>query len=600
MIFRPKFRTLVDIFQHGVQKHGDRPLFGVKKAGAWRWTTYAEFGRKVDRARSALDAYGIGPGDRVAIVSNNRPEWAIVAHAAYGLRAAIVPMYEAQRDAERAYILRDSGARIVFVANETIRDRIAASRRDLPALERVVVLDGRADASSTTFEALLAEGETRPVGPGAAEEGDIAGLIYTSGTTGNPKGVMLSQANIAFNVSALHDVFPLRTDDRSLSILPWAHVFGQTVELHALFSMGASMAISASADEVARELVEVEPTVVFGVPKLYGRFYDALMSELESSRGLRHTLLASALENAKERKRLARDRKASGAVELKHMVFDRLVFEKVRGRFGGRLRFAFSGGAALSRDIAELIDNLGILVYEGYGLTETSPIVACNFPGSRKIGSAGKPIPGVRVEIDTAVTDDPKHGEIVVFGHCVMQGYHGLPKETAEAFVERDGERGLRTGDMGMLDGDGFLHISGRIKEQYKLTNGKYVVPTPLEDALKLSPFIANAMVHGQDRPHNVAVVIPDFRLLARWAAERGLAGDPATLVENQRVRALFAQEIERQSASFRPYEKIRGFVLGATDFTPENEMLTPTLKVRRKKVLEIYGARVDALYDAA
>ncbi len=599
MRFRPKFRTLVDIFQHGVQKHGDRPLFGVKKAGAWRWTTYAELGRKVDRLRSALESYGVARGDRVAIISNNRPEWAIVAHATYGLRAAIVPMYEAQRDAERAYILRDSGAKVLFVANEAIRDRVAARRGDLPALERVVVLEGRGDDASTTFEALLAAGDKRPVDPGAAEESDTAAYIYTSGTTGNPKGVLLSHANIAYNVSALHDVFPLRPEDRSLSILPWAHVFGQTVELHALFSMGASMAIAGSPEEIARDLVEVQPTVLFGVPKLYGRFYDAITGELETSHGMKRTLLGAAIENAKERNRLARERKASGAVELKHMFFDRVVFERVRHRFGGRLRFAFSGGAALSREVAELIDNLGILVFEGYGLTETSPIVTCNYPGNRKIGSVGKPIPGVRVEIDTSVTDDPKHGEIVVFGHCVMQGYHGLPKETAEAFVERDGERGLRTGDLGYLDGEGFLHISGRLKEQYKLANGRYIVPTPLEESLELSPFIANAMVHGVNRPHNVAVIVPNFPLLSTWAAERGLAGDPATLVQNERVRALFAQEIEKHSSGFKPYEKIRGFVLGATDFTAENEMLTPTLKVRRKKVLEVYGSRLGALYEA-
>ncbi|MBC7171871.1 MAG: AMP-binding protein, partial [Polyangiaceae bacterium] len=202
-------------------------------------------------------------------------------------------------------------------------------------------------------------------------------------------------------------------------------------------------------------------------------------------------------------------------------------------------------------------------------------------------------------EIDTAVTDDPKHGEIVVFGHCVMQGYHGLEKENEAIFVERAGERGLRTGDLGYLDGEGFLHISGRIKEQYKLANGKYVVPTPLEERLSLSPFISNAMVHGANRPYNVAVVIPDFGLLSSWAAERGLAGDPATLVENERVRALFAQEVEKQSVGFKSYEKVGAFLLGAIDFTTENGMLTPTLKIRRNKVLELYGARVDALYAA-
>ncbi|MBC7173230.1 MAG: AMP-binding protein, partial [Polyangiaceae bacterium] len=313
MIFRPKFRTLVEIFQHGVRQHAERPLFGVKRGGSWRWTTYSELGRKVDRLRSALDARGIGPFDRVAIVSNNRPEWAIVAHATYGLRAALVPMYQAQRDAERVHILRDSGAKIAFVANEAIRAGLEASREDLPALEHIVVFDVRSGHEGS-FESMLAEGDKRPVDVAAVEESDIAGFIYTSGTTGKPKGATLSHANIAHNVSALHDIFPLSPEDRSLSILPWAHVFGQTVELHALFSMGASMAISASTRDVPTELVEVQPTVLFGVPKLFDRFYDALVTERETSHGLKRTLLASAIENAKVRQELARERRASGAV----------------------------------------------------------------------------------------------------------------------------------------------------------------------------------------------------------------------------------------------------------------------------------------------
>ncbi len=597
MTFQPKFHTLVHIFQHAVREHAERPLFGVKRAGSWRWMSYAEFGRRVDRARSALDAAGVVAGDRVALIADNRPEWAVVAHAAYGLRAAIVPMYEAQTDADWRYILRDSGAKVLFVASGSIRDRVEAMRAELPELQHLVVFDGSGNAKSTSFEAFLTEGDKRPVDIRVPEPDDIAGFVYTSGTTGNPKGVMLSHRNIAFNVSAIHEVFPMTPEDRSLSFLPWAHVFGQTVELHALFSMGASMGIAESVNKITDNLIEVQPTLLFAVPRIFNRIYAGIHRQLDESRGLKKTLFAAALDNVKRRHELARDRKASGMVELKHMVFDRLVFEKVRSRFGGKLRYAFSGGAALSREVAQFIDDLGILVYEGYGLTETSPIVTANFPGNRKIGSVGKPIPGVRVEIDTAVTDDPKHGEIVVFGHCVMQGYYKLPEATAEVFVERDGERGLRTGDMGYLDGDGFLHISGRIKEQYKLLNGKYVVPTPLEESLKLSPFVSSVMVFGANHEHNVAVIVPDFDALGRWAAEHGLAGDPATLVENQRVRALFEDEIEKHSTSFKQYEKVRDFVLGATDFTTENGLLTPSLKVKRRKVLEIYGQKLDALY---
>jgi long-chain acyl-CoA synthetase len=304
----------------------------------------------------------------------------------------------------------------------------------------------------------------------------------------------------------------------------------------------------------------------------------------------------AAIANEDKRKMLAAQGKSSGFADFKHNIFDKLVFQKVRARFGGKLKYAFSGGAAISKEVAEFIDNLGITVYEGYGLTETSPIATANWPGARKIGSVGKAIPGVRIVIGHIASGDDKNGEIVVHGHNVMQGYHNMPEEDAKAFTA---DHGFRTGDMGFLDEEGFLYITGRIKEQYKLENGKYVSPAPLEEHLKLSPFITNVMVYGDNKPYNVALVIADMPVLEAWAAEHHLTTKGDALLAEAAVKKLFDEQVEKFSAEFKQFEKIRKLALVAEDFTTQNDMLTPSLKVKRRVVLKKYGEQLTALYDA-
>ncbi len=598
--FTPKFETLVDVFDSATQRYRDRPLFGEKRAGVWQWMTFAEFARDVAEVRGGLASLGIGEGDRVGIISNNRSEWAIAAYATYGRNAAYVPMYESQMPKEWAYILRDCGAKIVIVANDKARDAILAAKekdedgKGLPDLQHVVVLGGSAKGIAITWDELKKKGKQAPVAAVRPKTTDIAGFIYTSGTTGNPKGVKLTHRNIACNVSAMHEVFPMSTEDRSLSFLPWAHSFGQSVELHGLLSMGASMAIAESVDKIIDNLGEVHPTLLFSVPRIFNRLYDRVNKQVEEGTPLRRRIFRAAIDNAAMRKKLAEKKRSSGFADLKQKVFDRVVFQKIRDRFGGKLRYAFSGGAAISKEVAEFIDNLGITVYEGYGLTETSPIATANWPGARKIGSVGKPIPGVRIEIDRTETNDPKNGEIIVHGHNVMQGYHAQPEENAKVFTS-DG--GFRTGDMGHLDEDGFLYITGRIKEQYKLENGKYVVPSPLEDQLKLSPFIANSFVFGDNKLYNVALVVPDMQALAKWCEQHGVRGEPATLLDNEKVMALYREEVDKHSADFKQFEKIKKLKLIAEDFTVENGMLTPKLSLKRRVVLAKYSDVLESLY---
>ncbi|MBF5045605.1 long-chain fatty acid--CoA ligase [Aggregicoccus sp. 17bor-14] len=593
----PQFQTLVDILKRSTHAFAARELFGEKKNGAWVWTTYARFGELVDDLRGGLAQLGVGAGDRVAVISNNRLEWAVGAYASYSLGAVYVPMYESQQAKEWQYILADCGAKVVFCATDAIAKTVGGMKDALPKLEHVLRFTG-SESEQDAYACLLRRGAETPSPMVNPKPTELAGLIYTSGTTGNPKGVMLSHANIARNVSAIHEIFPMTQEDRSLAFLPWAHVFGQTVELHALLSMGASMGIAEAVEKIIDNLGEVRPTLLMSVPRIFNRIYDGLQKRMATEKVVTRTLFHHGLSVAGQRRELALKGKRSALLDAQHAVLDRIVFSKVRARFGGRMKYAFSGGAAIAREVAEFIDNLGITVYEGYGLTETSPIATANFPGNRKIGSVGKALPGVRIDIDTTATGDASQGEVVVHGHNVMLGYYNLPEENAKVFT---GDGGFRTGDMGYVDPDGFLYITGRIKEQYKLENGKYVVPVPIEQALALSTFITNAMVHGQNKPFNVALIVVDLDTLKKWALEKGLdTTSIPELLKRPEVQALYREQINEHCRGFKGYERPQRFLLLSEDFTVGNDMLTASLKLKRRGVLNRYGEAVEALYRQA
>ena len=604
MSFEPRFATLADLFQSSIDAFGPRELFGTKTHGQWVWTTYAQFGDRVARFRGGLASLGIGRGDAIACVSNNRVEWAVAAYAAYGLGASFVPMYEAQQPKEWEFIVRDCQAKLLIVASEAILGKARGMLGPCPSLRSIVLFEGATggDGRIVSYASLIDSGKKADaIKPKPADD---ATLIYTSGTTGTPKGVILTHANLASNVSAVHEVFPMDRQDRSLSFLPWAHSFGQTCELHCLLSVGGSMALCESVDKIIDNLAEVHPTLLFSVPRIFNKIYTAVQGQLSSKPRVVQQMVKAALKvTAKER---AGQRLRVHELALLELV-DKLVFEKVRARFGGKLKYAFSGGAALSREVAEFIDSLGVVVYEGYGLTETSPIATANVPGARKIGSVGRPIPGVRIEVDDATAerkprdgDRParQEGELVVYGHNVMKGYLDRPEENAAVFT-KDG--GFRTGDLGFVDAFGFVYITGRIKEQYKLENGKYVVPTPLEEHLKLCPYVLNAMVYGDNRPYNVALVVANLPAVQAWAAQQQLElpRDPDACLKDDRVRSLFRKEIETYGAPFKGFESIQDFALLKDDFSTDNGMLTPSLKLKRRKVVEVFGPVLDQLYAA-
>ncbi len=590
------FENMVDVFDYALANFGPRELFGTKKNGAWTWTTYADFGAQVNEFRGGLASTGLARGDKLALIADNRVEWAVIEYACFGLGAAMVPMYEAQHDTDWEFIVRDSEAKVLVVATKAILEKTKKFFGMIPTLKHIVCLeDGAEGTNVSTYAALRKVGSSKNVPSIKPTSDDTSCLIYTSGTTGNPKGVILSHGNISSNINSVHDVFPMDQDDRSLSFLPWAHSFGQTCELHMLLSRGASMALAESTPNILDNLAEVKPTLLFSVPRIFNKLYQAVQKQIGEQPAFIQGLVKNALKaTAKER---AHERLSLGE-HVTLAAADKLVFSKVRARFGGRLKYAFSGGAAISRDVAEFIDSLGITVYEGYGLTETSPISTANWPGERRIGSVGRAIPGVHIEIDPTIgsgSKDRVEGEIIIHGPNVMKGYYKRDEDNAAVFTK---DRGFRTGDQGFVDPAGYLYITGRIKEQYKLENGKYVAPSPLEEKLKLSPYILNALVYGDNKPFNVALLCADLNAVKKFAQEQGLGTQsPEALLENPKVRELFKKELEKYSEDFKGFESVKDFAVIAEDFTTENDMLTPSLKVKRRKVMEKYGKTVDALY---
>lgn len=584
-----RVQSVVELFEANASAHPERPLFLCKLEGRWEPVTYGQMKDRVECLRRSLSAFGFGIGDRVGIIAGNCVEWATLAYAAHGLGGAVVPMYENQLELDWDFIIRDSEVCVLFVANDEIRSKVLALPSKVASLRRIVAMRG------PSYEAFLRLGEGLSPVPARASAEQTAAIMYTSGTTGQPKGVVLTHANLLSNVLPLREVVFANQnpeDHLTLSFLPWAHAFGQTVELHLLVAVGGTMAIAESVDKLADNMREVRPTLLVAVPRVFIRIYAGAQRLLEQKPGWVGRLFRTGIRNANER---ARGKKLTLLERLVLIVADRLIFSKVRARLGGRLAFAVSGAAALPGEVSDFITALGIELYEGYGLTETSPIVSSNVPGDNKIGTVGRPLPGVRVVIDRSVGVDAQGGEIIVYGPNVMRGYHR--RDEGEAVLTQDG--GFRTGDAGYLDDEGYLHITGRIKERYKLSNGKYVVPGPLESAIKLSAFVSDAMVHGDGKPHNVALLVPDREALLSWANQNGLSslGFDA-LCEHPEVRALMQREVERTLQGQRGYERVRDFRILREEFSLASETLTPSLKLRRHKIVERYRAELDAMYE--
>lgn len=580
-----------------IASRGDRPAMRYRSSGGWKEITWREVAERVRDLSSALVDAGIAEGDRVAILASNRPEWTIADLAVLGVRGVSVPIHATSSAAQVAFILRDSGARLVFAGPGEPFAKAAEALPECPGVEAVVVFgDGElpGDGPCVRFEELLARGRTAGRGEevrerlSQAQPSDLLTLLYTSGTTGEPKGVMLPHS--AFTVTcAFHDARlpPIGANDVSLCFLPLSHVFERAWTFYVLYR-GAVTAYCEDPKDVGALLPEVRPTLMCAVPRFYEKAHTRLTEKVAASSPLRRALFRRAVATGHEvslRKRNGRE--VGGLLALRHAVADRLVLSKVRAAFGGRPRLFPCAGAPLSPEVEELFHSAGVFVCQGYGLTETTATVTCHDPARFRVGTVGTPLPGVEVRIS-------EEGEVLVRGRTVMTGYWNRPAETAAAF--RDGW--FRTGDAGEVCEDGTLKITDRIKDLIKTAGGKYVAPQHVETTIAADPLIEQVAVIGEGRSYVTALVVPAFEALEKWAREAGICfSGREELVKDGRVVERLRRVIEERTRDLAPWEKVRRFTLLTTEFSVEGGSMTPTLKVRRRAAAELHRARIEEMY---
>jgi long-chain acyl-CoA synthetase len=592
--------TLTQLFFSSVDRYADqRPAaLRAKVAGTWRAITHADLARRVTAVTAALRDLGIQPGDRVSILSETRPEWAIADYACLCAQAADVPIYPTLTARQTEYILKDSGAIGVFCSTAEQVAKVLEVKPRLPALRHLIVFEPEAKREGTiTLDELEARGraaaakyprireDALAVSPDA-----LATLIYTSGTTGDPKGVILTHDNLWSNVQGGLEALPLNAEDECLAMLPLSHVYERMVD-YTLLAAGVIINYAESFDKVAQNLQEVRPTIVLSVPRLYEKVYARVLESALSGSAIKRKIFFWAKRVGEEWATLQlAQRPVPGWLAFRHRIADRLVFAKLRGRTGGRIRYFISGSAPLSPEIARFFFSAGLPVLEGYGLTETSPVLTLNPWQRPRIGTVGVAIRDVRLKI-------AQDGEILAKGPNIMRGYYNKPEATSEA-IDADGW--FHTGDIGELDADGYLKITDRKKDLIKTAGGKYIAPQPIENRVKLNKFVANAVLLGDKRKFSIILIVPDFETLEPWAKAEGLSyASRGELVALPAVQQKMDAEVSGMMTDLARFERPKKTVLLENDFTIESGELTPTLKVKRRVVERNYQQLIDAAYAA-
>ncbi|MCP3998480.1 MAG: long-chain fatty acid--CoA ligase [bacterium] len=590
-------RHLAVILRATVAEHGDRPALYWKIGSSWHNLTYAQAFDQIESVASGLIGMGVAEGDRVALFSQNRPEWALADFAVLSARCVTVPIYATNTADQVAFILNQSGSRVVFVGDDEQRAVVESISSRCPALERIIVLAGSGDDTVTTFAQLRQDGRTE--GNLAELEArrehydttDLASIIYTSGTTGEPKGVMLSHSNFAHQIDAIDTFFDVGPDDRSLCFLPLSHVYERTWS-YFILSQGAQNYYLSNPKQVADYLPEVKPTAMVSVPRLYEKVYGGVMSNVDATSALRRKLFGWAIGvGGRQASILEAGEKPGTWQRVTHQIADRLVLAKVRDVVGGPKNFFSAGGAPLSSTIEEFFLAAGLLVCQGYGLTETSPMVTCNSPGRYRFGTVGHPVPGCEIRI----ADD---GEIQVRGDNVMQGYYENLEATRDAMSD-DGW--LRTGDIGHIDDDGFLVVTDRLKDLIITSGGKNIAPQRIETAVGRDHFIEQIAAIGDRRKFISALIVPAFGVLEKWAAENDVEYEShRDLVDHPKVNALYRERVDKQSTELAGYESVKAFTLLEREFSQDDGEITPTQKIRRRIVEKSFETEIEAMYSGS
>jgi long-chain acyl-CoA synthetase len=581
-------RTLNDILFAVVERDA-RVVMMHRQPIQWISISSQEFYRSVIGVARALREWGIKKGDRVAILSENRPEWTIADFACLLLGAVVVPVYTTLTDEQTAYLLNDSGARAIFVSSEAQLQKVQAIQSRTP-IEKIVVMDSVETAHAFPMHRLMNEGPpyrdqqfdalAQAVGPD-----DLATIIYTSGTTGVPKGAMLTHGNMASNINYSMAELPVGNDEISISFLPLSHVTARHVDFTLLYH-NVTLAYVPFIEHLPKALLEVRPTLFIGVPRVYEKVHTQVEAKVK---GINKLIYRWAMSVGRtHREDILKGRIPHG---LAWKLADRLLYSKIRAGMGDRVALFVSGGAPLGRDLAEWYADVGIRIHEGYGLTETSPVIAVNTPRAHKLGTVGKPLPNVEVRI-------AEDGELLVRGPSVFKGYWNRPDETRSAFAEGGW---FKTGDIGHLDDEGFLSITDRKKDLIKTSGGKFIAPQPLENSLKHNALIAEALIVGDKRKFPAVLLVPYFPLLEDWARANHVPFESRRqLVDNEKVRHLYEGIVADFNRDLARFEQLKKTVLLAEEFSPQNGTLTASYKMRRREVEKLYQRQIDEIYAHA
>ncbi|MGI8468325.1 MAG: AMP-dependent synthetase/ligase [Pyrinomonadaceae bacterium] len=593
-------QTIPHFCIESLRRYNKRDALSYKIKDTWKHLSGKTAIEKIKNIALGLADLGVKAGDRIAIISENRPEWSLADLAILSLRAVVVPIYTTQAVEQIRYILEDSGAKMLFVSGKKIFRHAAQAIENVEVLEKIIFFDEDAktenDNRAMTLETIERRGAELEKQDGKTfdnflekiDKEDLATVIYTSGTTGEPKGVLLTHENFTSNVAAISKGLPITSDDRSLAVLPLSHIFERTV-FYVLCTNGVSISYCAAFEQLAIYLTEVSPTIMTAVPRLFEQVYHKIVRKGKSAGGWKTSLFNWALQVGQEYWE-AKDKRerVSAALALKHSIASRLVFSKWRAGVGGSLRFFVSGGASLSKKLSYAFWAAGIPILQGYGMTEAC-VVCANRPEDNKVGSIGKPFEGIEIKIAE------KDGEILIRGKNVMKGYLNKPEETAQVL---DAEGFYHTGDVGYKDEDGHFYITDRLKDLFKLSNGKYVAPQQVESLLKQSPLISQPVVVGSGRKQVGALVVPDWETLKQTLREEGISADGSReeMCENPIVVKRVQREAIELTRELSDYERVKRVYLLPREFSIDKGEMTPTLKIKRGVVDEKYSEAIDEI----